>query len=128
MKWVEEVVKNNIAAILIGVCSVVSIYITMTKNDVGFENQITQLESYSKGNYAAMKTLQAEVRLLQLDMENQKVQLENVKGENIKLNQTLDKFSDSVNNLAQSVSALQALVQQQSKYLDRVSNNNPKEK
>nr|DAJ98544.1 MAG TPA: hypothetical protein [Caudoviricetes sp.] len=116
MKWLEDAFKNNIGAIVVGIFSVIGMYTTMQvsdgKQEVSINTKLQQLDSYSKGNYSSIRDLQSDMRLLQLGMENQKVQLENVKGENAKLTKTLDKFSDSVNNLAQSVSALQAITEQ----------------
>ncbi|XIX91453.1 hypothetical protein AB2J12_25165 (plasmid) [Escherichia coli] len=116
MKWLEDAFKNNIGAIVVGIFSVIGMYTTMQvsdgKQEVSITNKLQQLDGYSKGNYSAIHDLQSDMKLLQLGMENQKVQLENVKGENAKLTKTLDKFSDSVNNLAQSVSALQAITEQ----------------
>lgn len=116
MKWLEDAFKNNIGAIVVGIFSVIGMYTTMQvsdgKQEVSINTKLQQLDGYSKGNYSAIRALQSDMRLLQLGMENQKVQLENVKGENAKLTKTLDKFSDSVNNLAQSVSALQAITEQ----------------
>lgn len=119
MKWLEEAFKNNIGAIVVGIFSVIGTFTTMQvssgKQEVSVTTKLQQLDSYSKSNYSAIRDLQSEMRLLQLGMENQKVQLENVKGENAKLTKTLDKFSDSVNNLAQSVSALQAITEKNTK-------------
>lgn len=116
MKWLEDAFKNNIGAIVVGIFSVIGMYTTMQvsdgKQEVSITNKLQQLDGHSKGNYSAIRDLQSDMKLLQLGMENQKVQLENVKGENAKLTKTLDKFSDSVNNLAQSVSALQAITEQ----------------
>ncbi|URY12504.1 hypothetical protein [Shigella phage ESh20] len=116
MKWLEDAFKNNIGAIVVGIFSVIGMYTTMQvsdgKQEVSITNKLQQLDGYSKGNYSVIRDLQSDMKLLQLGMENQKVQLENVKGENAKLTKTLDKFSDSVNNLAQSVSALQAITEQ----------------
>lgn len=116
MKWLEEAFKNNIGAIVVGIFSVIGMYTTMQvssgKQEVSVTTKLQQLDNYSKSNYSAIRDLQSDMRLIQLGMENQKVQLENVKGENAKLTKTLDKFSDSVNNLAQSVSALQAITEQ----------------
>lgn len=119
MKWLEEAFKNNIGAIVVGIFSVIGMYTTMQvsdgKQEVSITTKLQQLDNYSKSNYSAIRDLQSDMRLLQLGMENQKVQLENVKGENAKLTKTLDKFSDSVNNLAQSVSALQAITEKNTK-------------
>lgn len=119
MKWLEEAFKNNIGAIVVGIFSVIGMYTTMQvsdgKQEVSVTTKLQQLDSYSKANYSAIRDLQSDMRLIQLGMENQKVQLENVKGENAKLTKTLDKFSDSVNNLAQSVSALQAITEKNTK-------------
>lgn len=119
MKWLEEAFKNNIGAIVVGIFSVIGTFTTMQvssgKQEVSVTTKLQQLDSYSKSNYSAIRDLQSDMRLLQLGMENQKVQLENVKGENAKLTKTLDKFSDSVNNLAQSVSALQAITEKNTK-------------
>ncbi|WQM78965.1 hypothetical protein [Salmonella phage PC79-13] len=116
MKWLEDAFKNNIGAIVVGIFSVIGMYTTMQvssgKQEVSISTKLQQLDSYNKSNYSAIRDLQSDMKLLQLGMENQKVQLENVKGENAKLTKTLDKFSDSVNNLAQSVSALQAITEQ----------------
>lgn len=116
MKWLEDAFKNNIGAIVVGIFSVIGMYTTMQvsdgKQEVSINTKLQQLDGYSKGNYLTIRDLQSDMKLLQLGMENQKVQLENVKGENAKLTKTLDKFSDSVNNLAQSVSALQAITEQ----------------
>lgn len=116
MKWLEDAFKNNIGAIVVGIFSVIGMYTTMQvsdgKQEVSINTKLQQLDGYSKDNYSAIRDLQSDMKLLQLGMENQKVQLENVKGENAKLTKTLDKFSDSVNNLAQSVSALQAITEQ----------------
>ncbi|QAX98293.1 putative holin [Escherichia phage EcSzw_1] len=116
MKWLEDAFKNNIGAIVVGIFSVIGMYTTMQvsdgKQEVSVSTKLQQLDSYNKSNYSAIRDLQSDMKLLQLGMENQKVQLENVKGENAKLTKTLDKFSDSVNNLAQSVSALQAITEQ----------------
>ena len=119
MKWLEEAFKNNIGAIVVGIFSVIGMYTTMQvsdgKQEVSITTKLQQLDNYSKSNYSAIRDLQSDMRLIQLGMENQKVQLENVKGENAKLTKTLDKFSDSVNNLAQSVSALQAITEKNTK-------------
>ncbi|EHM9463020.1 hypothetical protein [Escherichia phage REP5] len=119
MRWLEEAFKNNIGAIVVGIFSVIGMYTTMQvsdgKQEVSITTKLQQLDNYSKSNYSAIRDLQSDMRLLQLGMENQKVQLENVKGENAKLTKTLDKFSDSVNNLAQSVSALQAITEKNTK-------------
>lgn len=119
MRWLEEAFKNNIGAIVVGIFSVIGMYTTMQvsdgKQEVSVTTKLQQLDNYSKSNYSAIRDLQSDMRLLQLGMENQKVQLENVKGENAKLTKTLDKFSDSVNNLAQSVSALQAITEKNTK-------------
>ncbi|QHR67969.1 holin [Escherichia phage mistaenkt] len=116
MRWLEDAFKNNIGAIVVGIFSVIGMYTTMQvssgKQEVSVSTKLQQLDSYNKSNYSAIRDLQSDMKLLQLGMENQKVQLENVKGENAKLTKTLDKFSDSVNNLAQSVSALQAITEQ----------------
>lgn len=123
MKWLEEVFKNNIGAIVVGIFSVIGMYTTMQvsdgKQEVSITTKLQQLDNYSKSNYSAIRDLQSDMRLLQLGMENQKVQLENVKGENAKLTKTLDKFSDSVNNLAQSVSALQAITEKNTKNTEK---------
>lgn len=123
MKWLEEAFKNNIGAIVIGIFSVIGMYTTMQvsdgKQEVSITTKLQQLDNYSKSNYSAIRDLQSDMRLLQLGMENQKVQLENVKGENAKLTKTLDKFSDSVNNLAQSVSALQAITEKNTKNTEK---------
>lgn len=123
MKWIEEAFKNNIGAIVVGIFSVIGMYTTMQvsdgKQEVSINTKLQQLDGYSKGNYSAIRDLQSDMRLLQLGMENQKVQLENVKGENAKLTKTLDKFSDSVNNLAQSVSALQAITEKNTKSTEK---------
>ncbi|EGD7970573.1 hypothetical protein DOY73_21675 [Shigella sonnei] len=123
MKWLEEAFKNNLGAIVVGIFSVIGIYTTMQvsegKQEVSVTTKLQQLDNYSKANYSAIRDLQSDMRLLQLGMENQKVQLENVKGENAKLTKTLDKFSDSVNNLAQSVSALQAITEKNTKNTER---------
>lgn len=119
MRWLEEAFKNNIGAIVVGIFSVIGMYTTMQvtngKQEVSVEYKLKQLDGYSKNNYASIKDLQADVKIMQLGLEKQKAQLENVKGENVKLTQTLDKFSDSVNNLAQSVSALQAITAKNTK-------------
>lgn len=119
MRWLEEAFKNNIGAIVVGIFSVIGMYTTMQvsdgKQEVSVTTKLQQLDNYSKSNYSAIRDLQSDMRLIQLGMENQKVQLENVKGENAKLTKTLDKFSDSVNNLAQSVSALQAITEKNTK-------------
>lgn len=119
MRWLEEAFKNNIGAIVVGIFSVIGMYTTMQvsdgKQEVSITTKLQQLDNYSKSNYSAIRDLQSDMRLLQLGMENQKVQLENIKGENAKLTKTLDKFSDSVNNLAQSVSALQAITEKNTK-------------
>lgn len=123
MKWLEEAFKNNIGAIVVGIFSVIGMYTTMQvsdgKQEVSVTTKLQQLDSYSKANYSAIRDLQSDMRLIQLGMENQKVQLENVKGENAKLTKTLDKFSDSVNNLAQSVSALQAITEKNTKNTEK---------
>lgn len=123
MKWLEEAFKNNIGAIVVGIFSVIGMYTTMQvsdgKQEVSVTTKLQQLDSYSKSNYSAIRDLQSDMRLIQLGMENQKVQLENVKGENAKLTKTLDKFSDSVNNLAQSVSALQAITEKNTKNTEK---------
>lgn len=123
MKWLEEAFKNNIGAIVVGIFSVIGTFTTMQvssgKQEVSVTTKLQQLDSYSKSNYSAIRDLQSDMRLLQLGMENQKVQLENVKGENAKLTKTLDKFSDSVNNLAQSVSALQAITEKNTKSTEK---------
>ncbi|UKH49280.1 hypothetical protein [Escherichia phage vB_EcoM_DE7] len=123
MKWLEEAFKNNIGAIVVGILSVIGMYTTMQvsegKQEVSITTKLQQLDNYSKSNYSAIRDLQSDMRLLQLGMENQKVQLENVKGENAKLTKTLDKFSDSVNNLAQSVSALQAITEKNTKNTEK---------
>ncbi|CAH6635132.1 Hypothetical protein TRIB_055 [Escherichia phage vB_Eco_Tribble] len=123
MKWIEEAFKNNIGAIVVGIFSVIGMYTTMQvssgKQEVSVTTKLQQLDNYSKSNYSAIRDLQSDIRLIQLGMENQKVQLENVKGENAKLTKTLDKFSDSVNNLAQSVSALQAITEKNTKNTEK---------
>ena len=123
MKWLEEAFKNNIGAIVVGIFSVIGMYTTMQvsdgKQEVSITTKLQQLDNYSKSNYSAIRDFQSDMRLLQLGMENQKVQLENVKGENAKLTKTLDKFSDSVNNLAQSVSALQAITEKNTKNTEK---------
>lgn len=123
MKWLEETFKNNIGAIVVGIFSVIGMYTTMQvssgKQEVSVTTKLQQLDNYSKSNYSAIRDLQSDMRLIQLGMENQKVQLENVKGENAKLTKTLDKFSDSVNNLAQSVSALQAITEKNTKNTEK---------
>lgn len=123
MKWLEEAFKNNIGAIVVGIFSVIGMYTTMQvssgKQEVSVTTKLQQLDNYSKSNYSAICDLQSDMRLIQLGMENQKVQLENVKGENAKLTKTLDKFSDSVNNLAQSVSALQAITEKNTKNTEK---------
>ncbi|HBZ9459482.1 TPA: hypothetical protein MNB70_003766 [Escherichia coli] len=123
MKWLEEAFKNNIGAIVVGIFSVIGMYTTMQvsdgKQEVSVTTKLQQLDNYSKANYSAIRDLQSDMRLIQLGMENQKVQLENVKGENAKLTKTLDKFSDSVNNLAQSVSALQAITEKNTKNTEK---------
>lgn len=123
MKWLEEAFKNNIGAIVVGIFSVIGMYTTMQvssgKQEVSVTTKLQQLDNYSKSNYSAIRGLQSDMRLIQLGMENQKVQLENVKGENAKLTKTLDKFSDSVNNLAQSVSALQAITEKNTKNTEK---------
>lgn len=123
MKWLEEAFKNNIGAIVVGIFSVIGMYTTMQvsdgKQEVSVTTKLQQLDNYSKSNYSAIHDLQSDMRLIQLGMENQKVQLENVKGENAKLTKTLDKFSDSVNNLAQSVSALQAITEKNTKNTEK---------
>lgn len=116
MKWLEEAFRNNIGVIVVGVFSVIGMYTTMQvsdgKQEVSINTKLEQLDGYNKSNYTAIRNLQSDLRLMELNMENQKAQLDNVKGENARLTKTLDKFSDSVNNLAQSVSALQALTEQ----------------
>lgn len=123
MKWLEEAFKNNIGAIVVGIFRVIGMYTTMQvssgKQEVSVTTKLQQLDNYSKSNYSAIRDLQSDMRLIQLGMENQKVQLENVKGENAKLTKTLDKFSDSVNNLAQSVSALQAITEKNTKNTEK---------
>ncbi|ANT42138.1 hypothetical protein BIZ90_gp101 [Escherichia phage vB_EcoM_Alf5] len=123
MKWIEEAFKNNIGAIVVGIFSVIGMYTTKQvssgKQEVSVTTKLQQLDNYSKSNYSAIRDLQSDIRLIQLGMENQKVQLENVKGENAKLTKTLDKFSDSVNNLAQSVSALQAITEKNTKNTEK---------
>lgn len=123
MKWLEEAFKNNIGAIVVGIFSVIGMYTTMQvsdgKQEVSVTTKLQQLDNYSKSNYSAIRDLQSDMRLIQLGMENQKVQLEYVKGENAKLTKTLDKFSDSVNNLAQSVSALQAITEKNTKNTEK---------
>lgn len=123
MKWLEEAFKNNIGAIVVGIFSVIGMYTTMQvssgKQEVSVSTKLQQLDNYTSSNYSAIRDLQSDMRLLQLGMENQKVQLENVKGENAKLTKTLDKFSDSVNNLAQSVSALQAITEKNTKNTEK---------
>nr|UVX37312.1 MAG: hypothetical protein [Bacteriophage sp.] len=123
MKWLEEAFKNNIGVIVVGIFSVIGMYTTMQvsdgKQEVSITTKLQQLDNYSKSNYSAIRDLQSDMRLLQLGMENQKVQLESVKGENAKLTKTLDKFSDSVNNLAQSVSALQAITEKNTKNTEK---------
>lgn len=123
MRWLEEAFKNNIGAIVVGIFSVIGMYTTMQvsdgKQEVSITTKLQQLDNYSKSNYSAIRDLQSDMRLLQLGMENQKVQLENVKGENAKLTKTLDKFTDSVNNLAQSVSALQAITEKNTKNTEK---------
>lgn len=123
MKWLEEAFKNNIGAIVVGIFSVIGMYTTMQvsdgKQEVSITTKLQQLDNYSKSNYSAIRDLQSDMRLLQLGMENQKVQLENVKSENAKLTKTLDKFSDSVNNLAQSVSVLQAITEKNTKNTEK---------
>lgn len=123
MKWLEEAFKNNIGVIVVGIFSVIGMYTTMQvssgKQEVSVTTKLQQLDNYSKSNYSAIRDLQSDMRLIQLGMENQKVQLENVKGENAKLTKTLDKFSDSVNNLAQSVSALQAITEKNTKSTEK---------
>lgn len=123
MKWLEDAFKNNIGAIVVGIFSVIGMYTTMQvssgKQEVSVTTKLQQLDSYTKSNYSAIRDLQSDMRLIQLGMENQKVQLENVKGENAKLTKTLDKFSDSVNNLAQSVSALQAITEKNTKNTEK---------
>lgn len=123
MKWLEEAFKNNIGAIVVGIFSVIGMYTTMQvssgKQEVSVTTKLQQLDNYSKSNYSAIRDLQSDMRLIQLGIENQKVQLENVKGENAKLTKTLDKFSDSVNNLAQSVSALQAITEKNTKNTEK---------
>lgn len=123
MKWLEEAFKNNIGVIVVGIFSVIGMYTTMQvsdgKQEVSVTTKLQQLDNYSKSNYSAIRDLQSDMRLIQLGMENQKVQLENVKGENAKLTKTLDKFSDSVNNLAQSVSALQAITEKNTKNTEK---------
>ena len=123
MKWLEEAFKNNIGAIVVGIFSVIGMYTTMQvssgKQEVSVTTKLQQLDNYSKSNYSAIRDLQSDMRLIQLGMENQKVQLENVKGENANLTNTLEKFSDSVNNLAQSVSALQAITEKNTKNTEK---------
>lgn len=123
MKWLEDAFKNNIGAIVVGIFSVIGMYTTMQvssgKQEVSVTTKLQQLDNYTKSNYSAISDLQSDMRLIQLGMENQKVQLENVKGENAKLTKTLDKFSDSVNNLAQSVSALQAITEKNTKSTEK---------
>lgn len=123
MKWLEEAFKNNIGAIVVGIFSVIGMYTTMQvssgKQEVSVTTKLQQLDNYTSSNYSAIRDLQSDIRLIQLGMENQKVQLENVKGENAKLTKTLDKFSDSVNNLAQSVSALQAITEKNTKNTEK---------
>ncbi|QIG66628.1 hypothetical protein [Escherichia phage REP10] len=123
MKWLEEAFKNNIGAIVVGIFSVIGMYTTMQvssgKQEVSVKTKLQQLDNYTSSNYSAIRDLQSDMRLIQLGMENQKVQLENVKGENAKLTKTLDKFSDSVNNLAQSVSALQAITEKNTKNTEK---------
>lgn len=123
MKWLEDAFKNNIGAIVVGIFSVIGMYTTMQvssgKQEVSVSTKLQQLDSYNKSNYSVIRDLQSDMKLLQLGMENQKVQLENVKGENAKLTKTLDKFSDSVNNLAQSVSALQAITEQNTQHIKK---------
>ena len=123
MKWLEEAFKNSIGAIVVGIFSVIGMYTTMQvssgKQEVSVTTKLQQLDNYSKSNYSAIRDLQSDMRLIQLGMENQRVQLENVKGENAKLTKTLDKFSDSVNNLAQSVSALQAITEKNTKNTEK---------
>lgn len=123
MKWLEDAFKNNIGAIVVGIFSVIGMYTTMQvssgKQEVSVTTKLQQLDNYTKSNYSAIRDLQSDMRLIQLGMENQKVQLENVKGENVKLTKTLDKFSDSVNNLAQSVSALQAITEKNTKSTEK---------
>ncbi|HDD0110625.1 TPA: hypothetical protein O9V13_000929 [Escherichia coli] len=123
MKWLEEAFKNNIGAIVVGIFSVIGMYTTMQvssgKQEVSVSTKLQQLDNYTSSNYSAIRDLQSDMRLIQLGMENQKVQLENVKGENAKLTKTLDKFSDSVNNLAQSVSALQAITEKNTKNTEK---------
>lgn len=123
MKWLEEAFKNNIGAIVVGIFSVIGMYTTMQvssgKQEVSVTTKLQQLDNYSKSNYSAIRDLQSDMRQIQLGMENQRVQLENVKGENAKLTKTLDKFSDSVNNLAQSVSALQAITEKNTKNTEK---------
>lgn len=123
MKWLEEAFKNNIGAIVVGIFSVIGMYTTMQvssgKQEVSVKTKLQQLDNYTSSNYSAIRDLQSDMKLIQLGMENQKVQLENVKGENAKLTKTLDKFSDSVNNLAQSVSALQAITEKNTKNTEK---------
>ena len=123
MRWLEEAFKNNIGAIVVGIFSVIGMYTTMQvssgKQEVSVTTKLQQLDNYTSSNYSAIRDLQSDMRLIQLGMENQKVQLENVKGENAKLTKTLDKFSDSVNNLAQSVSALQAITEKNTKNTEK---------
>lgn len=123
MKWLEDAFKNNIGAIVVGIFSVIGMYTTMQvssgKQEVSVTTKLQHLDNYTKSNYSAIRDLQSDMRLIQLGMENQKVQLENVKGENAKLTKTLDKFSDSVNNLAQSVSALQAITEKNTKNTEK---------
>ena len=123
MKWLEEAFKNNIGAIVVSIFSVIGMYTTMQVSsgiqEVSVTTKLQQLDNYSKSNYSAIRDLQSDMRVIQLGMEHQKVQLENVKGENAKLTITLDKFSDSVNNLAQSVSALQAITEKNTKNTEK---------
>lgn len=120
MKWLEDAFRNNIGAIVVGIFSVIGMYTTMQvtdgKQEVSMNTKLEQLDGYTKANYSAIRNLQSDLRLMELNIENQKVQLDNVKGENARLTKTLDKFSDSVNNLAQSVSALQALTEKHAEH------------
>ena len=113
MKWLEEAFKNNIGAIVVGIFSVIGMYTTMQvsdgKQEVSVTTKLQQLDNYSKSNYSAIRDLQSDMRLIQLGMENQKVQLENVKGENAKLTKTLDKL----------VSALQAITEKNTKNTEK---------
>ncbi len=49
------------------------------KQEVSVTTKLQQLDNYSRSNYSAIRDLQSDMRLIQLGMENQKVQLENVK-------------------------------------------------